>query len=81
MQTWTHAPDPVDHLDLLVEIHHEDCEEDHSEDHLADGHSGVASIKGRSVADDDDETDDLRVIEVGGRGLGKTVSTQINHLT
>lgn len=53
----THAPDPVDHLDLLVHLHHEDTKEDHGEDHLADGHGGVASIQRCSVADDDDQTD------------------------
>lgn len=55
----THAPDPVDHLDLLVHFHHEDAEEDHGEDHLADGHGGKASVRRHSIADDDNEADDL----------------------
>lgn len=55
----THSPDPVDHLDLLVQFHHEDAEEDDGKYHLADGHGGVSSIRRRSVADDDDETEDL----------------------
>lgn len=48
------TPDPVDHLDLLVQLHHEDGEEDHGEDHLADGHSRVASICRGGIADEDD---------------------------
>lgn len=55
----THTPDPVDHLDLLVQFHHEDAEEDDGKDHLADGHGGVSSIPRHGVADDDDETKDL----------------------
>lgn len=52
------APDPVDHEELLVHLHHEDAEEDHREDHFADGQGGVASSVGRAIADDDDETDE-----------------------
>lgn len=55
---------------MLVHPHHEDAEEDHGEDHLADGHGGVASSVGRSVADDDDETDQLAVIEGERESLG-----------
>lgn len=55
----THTPDPVDHLDLFVQIHHEDAEEHDGKDHLADGHGGVSSICRRGVADDDDEAEDL----------------------
>jgi len=55
----THTPDPVDHLDLLVQLHHEDDKEDDGEDHLADGNSRVASIQRRSIADEDDETEYL----------------------
>lgn len=63
----THTPDPVHHLDLLVQLHHEDDEEDDGEDHLADGHGGVASVQRGSVADDDNEADDL----TGMRGREK----------
>lgn len=52
------APQPVDHLDLLVQLHHEDDEEDDGEDHFADGHGRVASIVGGGVADEDYETED-----------------------
>lgn len=38
------TPGPVDQLKLLVQVHHEDAEEDHGEDHLTDGQSGVTSI-------------------------------------
>lgn len=56
----TYTPDPVDHLDLLVHLHQEDAKEDHGEDHLADGHSRVASVQRRSIADEDYETDELK---------------------
>lgn len=56
----THTPNPVDQLKLLVQLHHEDAKEDHGEDHLTDGQRGVASVHRHSIADDDDETDDLQ---------------------
>lgn len=61
----TYTPDPVDHLELLVQLIHEDNKEDNGEDHLTDGHSRVAPTRRRSKADDDDEADELRT------GLGK----------
>lgn len=69
----THAPHPVDQLELLVQIHHEDAEEDHGEDHLADGHGRVASIQGRRVADDDDEANEL-----WGLGQGRPHSSVVS---
>lgn len=56
----THTPEPVDQLELLVHVHHEDEKEDHGEDHLTDGDSRVSAVMRRSVADDDDETDELK---------------------
>lgn len=56
----THTPEPVDHSDLLVHFHHEDGKEDHGEDHLTDGDTRVSAAQRRSVADDDDETDELK---------------------
>lgn len=56
----THSPDPVDPWELLVQVHHEDAEEDHGHGHLTYGHRSVASTPGRSIADDDDKTDKLR---------------------
>lgn len=65
-------------MDLLIQVHHKDAKEDHGEDHLADGHSGVAPIQRRSIADDDDETDELRVIGgKEGRGGGKNNEKRI----
>lgn len=55
----THAPDPVDQVELLVKLHGEDDEEDDGKDHFADGHGSIASIPGRSVADEDDQTEHL----------------------
>lgn len=52
------TPHPVDHLELLVHLHHEDAKEDHGEDHLTDGQSGVTAVVRQGIADDDDETDD-----------------------
>lgn len=54
-------------MDLLVQLHHEDDEEDDGEDHLADGHGGVASVQRRGVADDDNEAEDLTGMR-GGNG-------------
>ncbi len=65
-------------MDLLVQIHHENAEEDHGEDHLADGHGGVASIQRCSIADDDNETDYLRVMEVKREGGEKETERQDN---
>lgn len=56
----THTPEPVDHCELLVQLHHEDDKEDYGEHHLTDGCGGVASWVRYSVADEDDETEDLR---------------------
>lgn len=64
----THTPEPVDHLDLLVHFHHEDAKEDYGEDHLTDGDSRVSAVRRRSVADDDDETDELREKNEGING-------------
>lgn len=34
----TYGPKPVDGLQLFIQLHHEDDEEDDGEDHLANGH-------------------------------------------
>lgn len=64
----THTPEPVDHQELLVHVHHEDAKEDHGEDHLTDGDSRVSAVIRRSVADDDDETDELKEKNEGING-------------
>lgn len=60
--TGTYRPEPTDHQKLLVQLHHEDDHEDDGEDHLTDGHSGVASVQRRRIADEDDEADYLKTI-------------------
>lgn len=49
----------MDQVELLVQLHGEDDEEDDGKDHFADGHGSVASIPGRSVADQDEQAEDL----------------------
>lgn len=56
----THGPGPVDHEDLFVKLHHEDDEEDNAEGHLAKSRNRVSSIRRRSIADKDDQADELR---------------------
>lgn len=34
----TYSPKPVDELELFIQLHHEDDEEDDGEDHLANSH-------------------------------------------
>lgn len=66
----TYSPEPVDHLDLLVDVHHEEDEEEHGKDQLEDGHGGEALIHGRSIAADDDKAEKLRVIRERKEGGG-----------
>lgn len=66
----THSPEPVDHSKPLVQLHHIDDKEDNGHGHLEDGQSGDASIRRGEIADEDDETDELRVVG-GERGVGE----------
>lgn len=56
----TYQPRPVDHLQLLVQVGHEDGEDEDGENHLADGHRWVAAGVRRRIADQDDQADELR---------------------
>lgn len=55
----TYAPKPVDGLQLFIQLHHEDDEEDDGEDHLANGHRWISAVRRRCVTDEDDEAQKL----------------------
>lgn len=58
MQTYT--PEPVDDLELFIQLHHEDDKEDDGKDHLTNSHRWVSAIQRCCVADEADQAQELQ---------------------
>lgn len=56
----THTPNPVDELELFIQLHHEHDKEDDGEDHLTNSHRWISAIIRRCVADDADQAQELQ---------------------